>query len=243
MSARLLFLLLVACAVPVRALPLLQLDVSQGFYSEPTESTVATTNAFTLYALLDSTNTSGTYYISAAIQPAPAGAADLGSFVFNGQTVHATADMTWGSPALLPGHGVYPTWYKEFAFNFQSTLKTTNYNVQDVTGPHTGPLASATGTSLYRAFDVDLSGLTNGTTLVFDLYSYDVPTTTTTGSGKAKKVKATTGFAFAPFSHNAEGTSTTTTNNVPEAGTTAAFLLLGAAATALGHRRFRSRKS
>ena len=230
------FLILVCAFAPVRAVavPMLQLDASPGTYiGGTTEGTVTTSNTFTLYALLNSLTPAGPYYISAALAPAPSKAgADLGSFIFNGQTVRATGDMTWGSPAMLQPHGVYPTWYKEFAFNFSPAQTTVNYDVADVQNQHNGPVLTTPGDALYQGFSVDVTGLATGSTLVFDLYTYST-TATTIGSAKKPKVVYKTTFDFAPFSHNAESAS----HSVPDEGST--FALVGLALIAgEGFRRF-----
>jgi hypothetical protein len=214
----LIFALAFAALVPARALPLLQLDASGGLYDNSTETTVATTTNFTLFAMLNGlTQNGGNYFVSAALFPAPSTVGgDYGSFVFNGQTINATADMVYGSPSQLPAHGIYPTWYKEFAFTFDPTQKFTNYNVQNVVGTHAGVTDNASGNSLYMDFIVDVSGLAAGTTLVFDLYTYGA-----SGTGKVK---------FAPFSHNA-GSGEGGGNLVPDGGMT--LILLGTALAGL----------
>lgn len=227
MKRFLLALVLAAAAIlPARALPLLQLDASTGVYDNSTQTTVATASNFTLYAMLKGlTQNGGNYYISAALFPAPDTlGGDYGSFVFDGQTVNATADLIYGTPSQLPPHGIYPTWYKEFAFTFDPNQKFTNYNVQDVVGTHTGVTANSSGNALYMDFIVDVSGLAAGTTLVFDLYTY--------GASGTSNVK------FAPFSHNA-GSGGGGGNLVPDGGTT--LILLGAALAGLAvfHRRVR----
>jgi hypothetical protein len=194
------------------ALPFLQLDVSDGIYDEVTETTTATSNVFTLFALLNSTNAAGTYNISAALAPAPSqSGANLGSFVFNGATINATTDMTWGSPALMPAHDVYPTWYKQFDFTFNPLLKTNNYNVEDDGDTHANPTTVAGGNALYKPFVVDVSALSNDAVLVFDLYTYQ---------GSSNKIK----IKFAPFSHNAQA-SYIQPETVPDGSST--FVLLG----------------
>lgn len=221
----LIFLLVAAALVPARALPLLQLDVSGGVYDSSTETTVSTSTNFTLYALLNSLSPhGGNYFISAALFPAPSSAGgNFGSFVFNGTTINATADMSYGTPTNLPAHGIYPTWYEEFAFTFNPANKTTNYNVQNVVGVHTGPAANSSGNSLYMPFLVDVSGLTPGTSVVFDLYTYGA-----TGTGKVK---------FAPFSHNAGSGGG---SNVPDGAST--LVLAGVAMLGLvAFRRFAGR--
>jgi hypothetical protein len=204
----------------------LQLDASGGLYDNSTETTVATSPTFTLYAMLNSlTPHGGNYFISAALFPAPSTVGgNYGSFVFDGQTVNATADMVYGSPTNLPAHGIFPTWYKEFSFTFNPTKKFNNYNVEDVAGIHAGVTPSSSGKALYEDFTIDVSGLAAGTTLVFDLYTYGA-----SGTGKVK---------FAPFSHNA-GSGGGGGNLVPDGGTT--LMLLGAALAGLAAFRRRAR--
>ena len=207
------------------ALPLLQLDASPGYYvGGANESTIAADPEFTLFAMYAGLNPTGTFYISAAVAGTlPNSPVDLGSFTFGGQVIDVSADMTWGSPSLMPPHGVYPTWYKEFAFTFDGASKMNNYNVEDVAGLHTGPVAQLIGgTGLFVPFEVDVSGLAEGTTLIFDLYTY-------TGSGSKLKIKK------APFSHNAEGSNPP---SVPDGAATAALLGLGLLGLEAGRRRF-----
>jgi hypothetical protein len=44
--------------------------------------------------------------------------------------------------AGLPRYGILPTWFEEFNFQFESTLRTTTYDTQDAPGtdPATNPL-------------------------------------------------------------------------------------------------------
>lgn len=215
-------LALVALA-PARAVPQLQIDIAGGTYDATTETTVTSSPTFTLYALLDSLSPVGPYYISAALFPSPSAAGgNYGSFVVNGVTVNATSGMTYGTPSNMPPHGIYPAWYKEFSFTFDTANKFSNYDVQGVVGTHNGPTDNdATGNALYMPFSVDVTNLAEGTELVFDLYTYEQ-------SGKQVKIK------FAPFSHNG---GTTPGNSVPDGSTT--LILIGLAGVAFtGARRF-----
>lgn len=200
------FLLL--SAVPALALPQLQLDIEDGVYVGGTDETVyATTNPFTLYALLDNPALlSREFYISAAITPDIGSAGgDYGSFVFAGTTVAVTADMIYGTPPAdasvkdISEHGIYDAWYREFAFTFDPTKTAADYNPQDNPG---GLVLADSGDLLYyQDFLVDTSGLAPDLAVHFDLF--------TVIDGKILK---------APFSHDAQSSP------IPEPAT---MLLLG----------------
>jgi PEP-CTERM motif len=207
------------------ATPMLQLDLSDGIYDPSTQTTVNTTNQFDLIALLDrskTTNTSGTYYVSMAVTPGISVSADLGSVNFGGVDYNVTGDMMYGTPPVsmgsltgsLPTHGIYPTYYKEFAFSFAGDPEVMAYDVQ------TNSLTN--GVLLYHSFAVDVSGLNAGYSVHFDLYDEEF------------KKKGGTTLGFAPFSHDAEA------SNVPEPATLSLF---GMGLLALsGIRLFRRRK-
>lgn len=210
------------------AYPLLQLDIGGGVYDLDTETIVGTSDPFTLYAILtpgqDATSAqisallARTYYISAALTPktTPPGGS-LGSFTFDGTTVNATSDMTYGVPPLeanvafdandLSKHDIYETYFSEFSFKFDPLLTAQAYNTADDPG---GP-SSGTG-AFYIPFAVDTTGLLAGLNLHFDLYDEVVK--------NKRGVSDTDVDHFAPFSHDAECCST----SVPEPGT---LLLLG----------------
>jgi hypothetical protein len=208
---------LVLFSAPAFCLPLLQLDISGGTYVGALEDTVfATSESFTLYALLDSKKSpdlSG-YYISAALVPNPEGSLPAGSFTFDGTSV-ALSTLIYGAPNGLPSHDIFDTYYKEFGFNFDSNNKASAYNSQDNPG---GPNPDPTGTLYYASFSVDATGLPAGYGIHFDLYSKD-------GNGAVDK--------FAPFSHDAQ-------TAVPEPAT---MLLLGSGLVGLAGFRKKFRKS
>lgn len=187
--------LLFIWAGPAMALPTLQLDISDGTYDPVTETIFATSNTFTLYALLNGDHWSDTYYISAALVPYPVDmSVDLGSFVFNGETINVTADMTDGTPSLdgvdLPTHDVFPTYFTEFAFSFNPADQVGLYNSQDEPG---GFADYQGGTGLYyAAFEVDVTNLTEGYGIHFDLYHSVL-------NGGGHEI-----IEFAPFSHDAQ---------------------------------------
>jgi hypothetical protein len=169
------FLLL--SAVPALALPNLQLDIQDGVYVGGDDDTVyATTNPFTLYALMDDPAfLTHQFYIAAAITPGIGNTGgDYGSFVFNGTTVDVTDDMTYGTPPVndlykdIPGHGIYDTWYREFAFTFDGDKRAADYNSEDDPG---GLVPDPSGSLYYQDFLVDTTGLASGLSVHFDLYT------------------------------------------------------------------------
>jgi hypothetical protein len=185
------------------ALPNLQLDIAGGVYDSSSGTVLATSDSFTLYALLMpsiKTPLSGNYFISAALVP-PSGGGSYGSFNFNGTNVDVTTDMVYGVPPIeanlahdtgdLPFHGIFPTYYSQFGFTFDPLHTATPYN--SMTNPGAGP--SGSGAMYYNAFAVDTSGLTPGTAIHFDLYNVK------TSGSDVDIVK------FAPFTHDAQSMS------------------------------------
>lgn len=234
-------LVLPALAGKATALPVLQLDMAGGVYDPITETIVAPGGSFTVYAIL-TPHTGATaaeiaallntnYFLSVGLVPqsAPPGGS-LGSFTFGPQggsqsLVPVTTGMTYGVPpletmAILQGfdpndlakHGIYPTYFSEFGFQF-SPLNTTNgYNTATNPG---GPTPSPTGTSYFAAFTGDSSLLAAGYQLHFDLYNETVRNCATRNSGPCIDVDVD---MFAPFSHDAE-------TRVPEASTSVMMLV------------------
>jgi len=210
-----------------QAYPTLQLDIGGGAYVLGSETTVAKSSSFTLYALLDSktggTLLNDTFYLSAAVYPQQKTDADLGTFTFNGGTpISVTADMTYGNPPTalvdtkdLQDHGIFPTYFTEFAFQFDSNSQINPYDVQKNPG---GPTSFVGSGMYYKAFDIDVSGLTSITSILhFDLYSLKF---------KDAKSKGEENLEFAPFSHDAQSGPP-----VPEPGT---IVLLAAGLFGLG---------
>ena len=190
------------------AVPLLQLDISDGVWVDDT--VYATSDQFTLSALLNPA--SGGYdsnmvdddwdfYISVAVVPQTSTSVNIGSFDIGGNN-YGIGDMTLGCPPI-PSHGIFDTYYMELApFNFSSANAALLYNVQDNPG---GLVLDPGGSELYFAsFDVDTIGLADGYAIHFDLYD------------KSAELLNKPHGNFAPFSHDAQ--------SVPEPAT---MLLLG----------------
>src|SRR3972149_10262758 len=130
------------------AIPTLQLDIENGYYDSTTQTIVSSGSSFNLYAYLIpnwKNLLSDTYYISMAVSPKiDQPGATLGSFSFNGTDINVTSDMTYGVPPLedivalqgwdsgdLPPHCIYPTYFYEFEFSFNSGDYINPYNTQD----------------------------------------------------------------------------------------------------------------
>lgn len=223
---------LLAAAPRAEAVPFLQLDMVGGVYDPVTETIVAPGGAFTVFAILtpkagETVDFTKDYYVSVALipsfstQPSPAPA--LGSFTWGATTVNVTSGMTYGVPPVeqiaslqgwdsgdLSQHGIFPTYFSEFKFKFSAANTAGVYNVQDNPG---GP-SPGTG-AYYASFTGDSTLLASGYNLHFDLYSERFRSC---GTGCTDVDRD----QFAPFSHDAE----TTTTRVPEPGT-ALLVLLG----------------
>ena len=272
------------CSAKVQATPTLQLDISEGVYDGTTQTIKATSTSFTLYAILTKNGgqnldalLADTYYISAALTPkiTSGNDFDLGSFAFNGLNVSAKDDsMTYGSPPLhdldggltddgdlgdnggdLAGHGIFDTYYTEFAFTFDRAKTVLPYNTQD----HPGGFTAGEG-AYYQEFTVDVANLDYPYAVHFDLYetmpeyedfyTFEKTCVKWKGTGDTAECKAwkTTRVVtshnlididvnqFAPFSHDAESSSTP----VPEPAT---MLLLGTGLVGIGALRRKNRRN
>jgi len=220
------YLVLLSCSMllgmasfAATALPNLQLDIIDGVYVGGTEETIVTSSDdFTLvaYGLSSTASLTTDYYISIAITPQTGPTlVDFGSFVFGGVTYDMN-NVVYGTPPIensaflqttdpkdLAPHGVFPTLYAEFAFNFVSGQTAASVNTQDVTG--SDPTLNPGSVLYYQLFDVDISNLVDGYGLHFDLYN------TRVRSGGDIDVND-----FAPFSHDA---ASSTTREVSEPAT------------------------
>jgi hypothetical protein len=218
--------ILVLAAARAEALPILQLDIIGGHYDSATQTIVSDGPDFTLVALLTPQNSqstasllSDTYYISAAVSPNPGpGGGSLGDFSWNGTNYDVTDDMTYGTPPLdidggakdpgdLQPHGVFPTYFREFGFQFSAANKTVQYNSQDDPGGLT-PTTATTNVSYFATFTITTELIGNNV-LHFDLYNTLLAT--------CKKNQTCTGDIDAelnaPFSHDAQSNNT---QQVPE---------------------------
>lgn len=239
--------LAIALCGGAHATPTLQLDIANGSYDTATETVIAGSTAFTLYAYLipDGKNSINDLYgLSMAITPkfGPAGGS-LGSFTVNGTTIDVTKDMVYGTPPLevvstlqgsdpgdLSSHGIFDTYFAELRFDFAGASQSGIYNVQNL--PGRGP-ASGTG-MYYRAFAIDVSMLQSAYAVHFDLYNIEL---TQQCSGKpATCVTDVDQTQFAPYSHDAQsgpgGDFPPQSISVPEPGSMAlaGLGLLGLAA-------------
>ncbi|HLB30686.1 MAG TPA: choice-of-anchor N protein [Gammaproteobacteria bacterium] len=191
------------------ATPTLQLDIGGGTYDPVDETIITASSAFTLYAYAHASgskpiDTSETHYISIALTPMvpETPAPNFGSFVFDGYTFDIS-DMTYGVPPIesdgsadhdgadLGQHGIFETYFYEYAFTFNSSQKRADVNTQD--DPGTNPASNSGNDLYYMGFAVDASGLAGGYFLHFDLYNTKVKT-------KASDIDVND---FAPFSHDA----------------------------------------
>jgi len=192
------------------AVPQLQLDIAGGSYDPVSQTIIAGSDPFTLYAYLtpgQNTSLSDTYFISAAIVPKvaePGGS--YGSFVFNGATVNVTSGMVFGAPPIdaflqasdpgdLQTHGVFETYFKQFGgYAFNSSQYSQAYDTAVNTGA--GPSAWTSGDKMYYlGFTVDARLLNPNYAIHFDLYS--------TQTGRQALTDTDIKFA-APFSHDAQ---------------------------------------
>ncbi len=242
------------------AAPVLQLDIAGGYYDNSTQTIVASSNPFSLFAIATPqgprATTQGilneTFYVSMAVNPTlPEPGMDLGYFTVNGQRVDVTEDMVYGKPPIediaalqggdsgdLSPHGIYPTYFTEFAFQFAPTARAATYDTQEniqAGGTSSGPTPTAGGGSYFHEFVIDTSALDPRYVIHFDLYN-----ATARRCGRRERELSGNDPAcvdndvqgFAPFSHDAQSPP------VPEPAT---MLLFGTGLAAAAIRRFRRR--
>jgi len=230
-------LVISAVTLSVQAVPTLQLDIVGGVYDNATETVVTGSNQFSLVAYGGGRkfDLNDDYYISIAVTPQIGpDLVDFGSFSFGSNTYNMN-DMVYGTPPIenanflqphdggdLGGHGVYPTLFAEYEFNFSSLQKSASVNTQDVTG--SDPTSNPGNDLFYMLFNVDVTNLLAGFNLHFDLYNSVVA---------GRRTGDIDIDSFAPFSHDA-GTVT----EVPEP---APLMLLGLGMLALALVSRRSR--
>ncbi len=231
------------------AIPTLQLGIAGGTYDASTQTIIASSSSFSLYAYLipDAGNPiNDLYSLSMAVAPAVSSPASLGSFTVDGNTVDVTSGMTYGVPPLdaavetTPGgdnsdlqtHSIFPTYFSEISFSFNAANQSGQFNTAD--DPSFGPQP---GSGMYfQKFDIDVTNLSANHTIHFDLYNtklIECKKTATCVSGNLDVTQ------FAPFSHDAQsgpGDGGGPPNETPEP-TTILLFALGALGLGLARRK------
>ena len=202
-------------ATSAHAINTLQLSIANGTYNSTTQTTVAASSVFTLYAYLTPGNGANvdinallddTYYVSMAVAP-KTGPTDfnLGSFNVGTSVIDVKDDMTYGTPPFealadtdpgdLSSHGVFETFFYEHAFTFDSSVQTNPFDVQTSVGR-----TPTAGSGMYFVgFEIDVTQLEPEYAIHFDLYNSKV--------AECKNKNCVDGDIdvndFAPFSHDA----------------------------------------
>ena len=235
---------MVVAASFANAIPTLQLGIVGGTYDVGSETIIASSHSFSLYAYLipdGDSPISDIYTISMAVSPQVHTPMDLGSFTVNGDVIDVTSGMNYGIPPAdatietTPGgdshdlqtHGVFPTFFTERSFTFSLADKSGKFNTAD--HPSWGPQP---GTGMYfKKLDIDVTNLDPNYSIHFDLYNTEEVMKTTCVTKYRKKVCTSTPTGEldisdkAPFSHDAQsGPGGGPPNETPEP---APMLLLG----------------
>ncbi len=244
------------------AVPELQLSIAGGAYDTTTETSISSGPVFDLYAYLNRASNTGTFYVSMALTPAvneAAPAPDFGSFTYDigggPVLVNVTGDMLYGVPPVdiggvatsdpqdLQTHSIFPTYFTEVAITFAATDLSVLYDVQNVDDG--APVSPAVGdtTMFFKKIALNLSNLTGGKQLHFDLYDEVFRTQNCNPNDNLcdpNLVVDVDAGINAPFSHDAQSGSSSSSSSsggsggasgeVPEPGT----LSLIGAALALG---------
>ena len=197
------------------AVPTLQLGIAGGTYDAGTQTIIASSNSFSLYAYLiaDAGNPINDLYgLSMAVTPEVSSPASLGSFTVDGTVIDVTSGMTYGIPPLdatiettnggdshdLATHSIFPTYFSETTFSFSALNQSGVFNTADF--PALGPQA---GSGMYFAkFDIDVTNLDKNYAIHFDLYNTKLLECKLRDRGCAPGNLDIT--QFAPFSHDAE---------------------------------------
>ena len=216
------------------AVPGLQLDANGGSYVGGNDETTycASGNTCDIYALATPQNQnfdetkilSENFYVSIALVPqtGPVGSS-LGSFdvTIGGvtTTVTVTDDMVYGVPPLetvmsiqgmdpgdLAQHGIFETYFYQATITFDMSKQLAVYNAADDAGH---PL-DHTGTGMfYEVLSIDTTNLDPAYTLHFDLYDQEVVACGNNPNCVAGDIDVDD---FAPFSHDAQTTSSSTSS-------------------------------
>ena len=197
------------------AVTTLQLGIAGGTYNAGTETIIASSNSFSLYAYLiaDAGNPINDIYgLSMAITPQVNSPASLGSFTVDGNVIDVTSGMTYGIPPLdatiettnggdshdLQTHSIFPTYFSETTFSFSALNQSGVFNTK--LNPSFGPQG---GTGMYFAkFDIDVTKLDKKYAIHFDLYNTKLLECKLRDGGCAPGNLDIT--QFAPFSHDAQ---------------------------------------
>lgn len=204
---------LVGVSTFASAVPTLQLGIAGGTYDNVTQTIIASSNSFSLYAYLfaDAGNPiNDIYALSMAVTPQVNSPASLGSFTVNGNVIDVTSGMTYGIPPLdatvettnggdshdLASHSIFPTYFAETTFSFSAASQSGIFNTAD--NPSFGPQG---GTGMHFAkFKIDVTNLDKDYAIHFDLYN-----TKLIKCGVKACIPGNMDVTqFAPFSHDAQ---------------------------------------